>query len=239
MGRVVKFAEIATRTAGDGVQIGPITSGDARQFAAELVRIAPGKRWSATAPKGADCYVFSLKGGGTIHATTPPRDLPEQSFAIIEGGTEFAVENAGEFGIEILQVVTPVNSASALAGFTGGMAVAERAKTAVVPVPDQKKRVYFCGHEHGAHTERGHAMIVIYTSQTFTPLHHHPNAESLFVLLDGACEFTVNGAKVVVKPGEGAYFTMNDIHGLHTAQGHAGASFLEFHIPAAFTTVKL
>ena len=42
----------------------------------------------------------------------------------------------------------------------------------------------------------------------------------------------------VLGKSEAAYFAMNDTHGLHVAPGHPGASFLEFHIPAAFTTVR-
>ena len=71
-----------------------------------------------------------------------------------------------------------------------------------------------------------------------TGLHHHPDAESMFVVLDGALRFTVNGEQVVVEPGQAAYFGMNDTHGLRVADGHDGASFLEFHIPAAYTTVR-
>ena len=63
-------------------------------------------------------------------------------------------------------------------------------------------------------------------------------AESMFVLLDGAVEFTVNGKQEVVQPGQAVYFGSNDIHALHTAPGHKGASFLEFHIPAGYTTVR-
>ena len=108
-----------------------------------------------------------------------------------------------------------------------------------MPVPEQhKQRIYFCGHHGGAPTERGHAMIVVYDGETNTALHHHPDAESLFLMLDGACEFTVEGRPVVVGPGEATYFRSNDRHGLRTAPGHAGASFLEFHIPARYSTVK-
>ena len=238
MGRVVDFAKLATKAAGVGAVAGPITTGDTKEFAAELVRIDKGKRRTASAPKGSDCYLFTVKGAGTIEAAGKSHGLPEQTFATIEEATEFTVENSGAGTLEMVKVVTPVGSAGKHPGFKGRIAVAERSKTEVVPVPDHKKRIYFCGHEHGAHTERGHAMIVVYDKNTATPLHHHPNAESMFVLLDGACQFTVNGSQVVVKPGEAAYFTTHDKHGLHTAPGYAGASFLEFHIPAAFTTVK-
>jgi quercetin dioxygenase-like cupin family protein len=81
-------------------------------------------------------------------------------------------------------------------------------------------------------------MIVVYERETVTGMHMHPNAESMFVVLDGALQFTVNGEQGVVKPGQAAIFGTNDRHGLHTADGLPGASFLEFHIPAAYTTVK-
>ena len=41
-----------------------------------------------------------------------------------------------------------------------------------------------------------------------------------------------------MKPGQAAIFGANDRHGLRTANGLSGASFLEFHIPAAYTTLK-
>ena len=81
-------------------------------------------------------------------------------------------------------------------------------------------------------------MIVIYEKDTVTDLHHHPNAESMFVILEGAVAFTVNGEQVVAKPGQAALFGCNDQHGLRVAGGLSGASFLEFHIPGAFVTVR-
>lgn len=239
MGCVVKFSELAAASSQGGVAVAPITKGDTKEFAAEHVRIDAGKSWKGTAPAVSDCYIFSIKGGGAIAAGTAKAALPEQTFATIQEGTAFEVTNTGRVPLQLLKVITPVASGSRHPGFKGGIEVTERSNVEVVDVPEQhKKRIYFCGHHHGAHTERGHGMIVVYDKQTFTALHHHPNAESMFVMLDGACEFTVNGKKVVVGPGEATYFTANDSHELHTAPGHNGASFLEFHIPAAFTTVK-
>jgi len=239
MGRVVTFAELATEKAGDGIDAAPITRGETREMAAEFVRVDPGKSWRAAAPSGSDCYLFAIGGSGAIEAASKRQPLPTQSFATIEEGVAFAVENDGREPLQIVKVTAPPQANDRrLAGFKGGVQVAERAKTPVVPIPEQRKqRIYFVG-EHGARSERGHGMIVVYDGQTNTPLHHHPNADSMFVLLDGAVEFTVNGEPVVVKPGQAAYFPTDDTHGLHTADGYAGASFLEFHIPAAFTTVK-
>ena len=56
----------------------------------------------------------------------------------------------------------PLPSARLLAGFRGKIKVAERARTPTVAQPEQKKqRLYFVGH-HGAQSQRGHAMIVVY-----------------------------------------------------------------------------
>jgi quercetin dioxygenase-like cupin family protein len=125
-----------------------------------------------------------------------------------------------------------------MTGFTGKIAVAERATAPVLDLPDQKKkRIYFVDDD-AVRSQRGHAMIVLYEKDTVTGLHHHPNAESMFVVLDGALQFTVNGEQVVVRAGQAAYFGLNDQHGLRVADGSSGASFLEFHIPAAYTTVR-
>jgi quercetin dioxygenase-like cupin family protein len=138
----------------------------------------------------------------------------------------------------MVRVLAPPNGSRGLAGFAGKLRVAERRTTPIVDIPAEKKRrIYFVGHG-AAHSARGHAMIVVYAKDTVTGLHHHPNAESMFVPLDGALTFTVNGEQVGVAPGQAAYFAMNDKHGLRVADGHSGASFLEFHIPAAFTTVR-
>ena len=68
-------------------------------------------------------------------------------------------------------------------------------------------------------------------------LHMHPNAESMFVFLSGKVRFTVNGEDHIVGKGQACYFPMGDRHGLRVAEGD-GVSFLEFHCPAAYTTVK-
>lgn len=165
--------------------------------------------------------------------------MPPQTFATVQEGVAFTVRNDGAAPAGLLKVIAPPEPAGrALAGFKGRLRVAERARSAVVPVPDEhKQRIYFVGHG-AAESERGHAMIVVYDGLTNTALHHHPNADSLFLLLEGAVQFTVNGEPVVVRPGQIAYFPANDWHALQTAPGHAGASFLEFHIPAAYATVK-
>lgn len=239
MGRVVTFAQLARRGAGQGVSVAAVTAGDTKEMAADIIRIEPGHAWQASGPAGADCYLFGLKGHGFIAAGEAASPFAPQTFATVAERMTFTLSNSGATTAEILRVIAPPHANGTLAGFAGRIAVAERARTAVVDVADQKKkRIYFVGHEHGAKTERGHAMIVVYAQDTVTALHHHPDAESMFVPLDGALAFTVNGGQVTVGPGQAAYFGMHDKHGLHVAAGQTGASFLEFHIPGAFTTVK-
>ena len=237
MGRVVTFAQLTPQKS-DGVGTAAITRDDVREMNASYVRVDAGKRWSDHVPEGSDCYLFVLGGSGAIASDDARHAISRESFATVEEGRRFTVENNGAGALEMVRVLAPPNGGRPLPGFHGKLRVAERRTTPVVDIPDEKKRrIYFVGHG-AAQTERGHAMIVVYAKDTVTRLHHHPNAESMFVPLDGALEFTVNGAQVKVAPGQAAYFAMNDTHGLHVAPGHPGASFLEFHIPAAFTTVR-
>lgn len=237
MGRVVTFAQLTPQKS-DGVGTAAITRDDVREMSANYIRLEPGKSWRDRVPDGSDCYLFVVGGSGAIASDDQHRAISRESFATIEEGRGFAVENNGAAPLEMVRVLAPPNGGRGLRGFSGKLRVAERRTTPIHDVPEEKKRrIYFVGHG-AAHSERGHAMIVIYAKDTVTRLHHHPNAESMFVPLDGALEFTVNGEQVKVAPGQAAYFPMNDTHGLHVAPGHAGASFLEFHIPAAFTTVR-
>lgn len=237
MGRVVTFAQLTSQKSG-GVGTAAITRDDVREMGASYVRVEPGKTWSDRVPDGSDCYLFVIGGSGTIVSDDARHALSRESFATIEEGQSFSVENNGTDALEIVRVLAPPNGGRGHPGFKEKLRVAERRSTPIHDIPAEKKRrIYFVGHD-AAHSERGHAMIVIYAKDTVTRLHHHPNAESMFVPLDGALEFTVNGEQVKVAPGQAAYFAMNDKHGLHVAPGHSGASFLEFHIPAAFTTVR-
>jgi mannose-6-phosphate isomerase-like protein (cupin superfamily) len=238
MGRVVTFAQLMPETS-DGVSTAAITGGDVTEMEAAFVRVAPGKRWTGSVPEGSDCYLFVLAGSGSIMAGGARHRLSAQTFATVEERQAFTIDNDGAAALDIVRVLAPPGSSGGrLAGFDQKLRVAERGKTPIVEVPNEKKRrIYFVGHG-AAQSARGHAMIVIYAKDTVTGLHHHPNAESMFVPLDGALDFTVNGEHARVAPGQAAYFPINDTHGLHTADGHSGASFLEFHIPAAFTTVR-
>lgn len=237
MGQVVTFSELPATPLADGVESAPVKT-DAREMAVEIVRIAAGKRWTGTAPRGSDVYLFMLTGAGTISAAGDERRLPTQSFATVQEGNDFTVNNNSNAPAEVVRVIAPPNpEGRTRTGFSDGLSVIERGKAPVKVVPEARKTRLFFVDKEAAQSGRAHAMIVIYDEQTLTKMHMHPDAESLFVILDGAIEFTVNGELRVVKPGQAAIFGSNDRHSLHAAEGLTAASFLEFHIPAGYTTV--
>jgi mannose-6-phosphate isomerase-like protein (cupin superfamily) len=239
MGRVVTFAQLPPEQSGEGVSTTAITRGDVTEMEAAFVRVGAGKQWSDSVPEGSDCYLFALAGSGAIGAGGARHRVSPQTFATVAEGERFTVDNDGAGALDLVRVLAPPAKAGrGLSGFDQKLRVAERGNTAIVDIPAEKKRrIYFVGHG-AAQSARGHAMFVIYAKDTVTGLHHHANAESMFVPLDGALTFTVNGEQTRVAPGQAAYFAMHDTHGLRVADGHSGASFLEFHIPAAFTTVR-
>ena len=62
MGRVVTFAHLPMNEIIAGIDSASITNGETQEMAAEYIRVAPGRRWTATAPRGSDCYLFMLDG---------------------------------------------------------------------------------------------------------------------------------------------------------------------------------
>jgi quercetin dioxygenase-like cupin family protein len=238
MGQVVTFSELAAAAIADGVTSATLRT-DAKEMAVEVVRVAPGRNWAGTAPRGADLYLFMLNGAATIAAGGDQRRMPTQAFATVQEGTAFTVHNGSTAPAELMTVVAPPRAdGRSLKGFGDGLSVIERGNAPILELPDEHKvRLYFVGKE-AAKSERAHAMIVAYDEHTVTPMHMHPDAESLFVVLEGAIKFVVNGEEKIVRPGQAALFGSNDRHGLRAADGVAAASFLEFHVPAAYTTVK-
>jgi len=238
MGKIVTFAGLPYRETTPGVKRAAITGGDMKEMAAEAIRLAPGARLTESVPAGADLYLFTLTGSVTVGAGGASHAMTEESFATVQEGTEATVTNPSGSEATLISVLAPPpGHPAARAGFAAGVTVAPRATTAVHDVPaEKKKRVYFVG-EHAARSQRAHAMIVEYVRDTVTGLHMHPNAESMFVLLSGRTRFTVNGEDVIVGRGQATVFPMGDRHGLRVAEGD-GVSFLEFHVPAGFTTVR-
>jgi quercetin dioxygenase-like cupin family protein len=239
VGRIVTFSDLRPSKTINGVHNATITQGETQEMAAEYIRIPPGQQWIATAPPETDCYLFVVDGACAISTADIRHRFPTQAFAVVQEGNKFTVENDSGTPASILKVVAPPQSnGRGTPGFTGTLAVTERAAAPIVNLSEEKKtRIYFV--DDGAiRSQRGHAMIVVYEKDTVTSLHYHPNAESMFVILEGALQFIVNGEPIVLTPGQAVYFGLNDQHGLRVADGASSASFLEFHIPAAYLTVR-
>lgn len=238
MGRVVTFGDLSYREAGAGVKRAVITGPEMKEMTAEVIHLGPGARLIEAVPAGADRYLFTLSGRATLTGHETSHTLIEETFATIQETTEFTISTPPGADATLISVLTPLpGSPARRAGFAGGVFSAARATTAVHDIPAEKKRrIYFVGKD-AVRSERAHAMIVEYVRDTVTGLHMHPNAESMFVLLSGKTRFTVNGEDVIVGRGQATIFPMGDRHGLRVAEGD-GVSFLEFHIPAAYTTVR-
>ncbi len=238
MGTIITFADLPYRETAPGVKRAAITGAEMKEMAAEAIRLAPGARLSESVPAGADCYLFTLTGGALVDGRDGSHAMPQESFATLQEGTRVTVGNPHATETTLISVLAPPpGRAVARAGFGGGIAVAARATTPGHDIPEEKKRrIYFVGEE-AAMSERAHAMIVEYVHDTVTGLHMHPNADSMFVLLSGRTRFTVDGKDVTVGRGQATCFPMGDRHGLRVAEGD-GISFLEFHVPAGYTTVR-
>lgn len=239
MGRRVTLASQSMAPIAGGVSRADVTVGDTSEFSAEFLRLEPSSSWSATVPPMTDGYLFVLSGEIEIATGSDSHRCETESFITVREGIEFSLKNNSSRVAEVLSVQTlPEGSSGKLAGLDEDIVVRRREDAPTMYIPDQKKnRVYFVSKE-ASKSERAHAMIVEYEEQTLTPMHHHPNAESIFIMLSGEINFVINQANIVLTRGEVAYFGSNDRHALQCADGVKSASFLEFHIPGSFTTVK-
>lgn len=237
MGKVVTFSSLPYREISAGVKTAAITGSDAKEMQAEVIRLAPGAKLAGQVPQGSDRYFFTLAGEVTVSGNGGSHRLNVDSFATLQEGLEFSLSNSGKGEAEILSVFAPPpGSANTYSGVKGGITVAERGKRPVVEIPEAKKRRIHFVDKTAVPSERAHAMIVLYEKETVTNMHQHPDAESMFVVLTGKVRFTVNGEDVVVERGQATHFPKGDRHGLRGAEGNV--SFLEFHIPAPYTTVR-
>jgi quercetin dioxygenase-like cupin family protein len=188
-------------------------------------------------PSGSDLYLFALTGAARIANAGSAQDLPQDAFATLAEGTEFALSNPGATTVELIGVVAPpAGSGGALAGYKGAVSVVARSAAPLTDLPAEKKRRIYFVDRAAVHSERAHAMIVEYQADTVTSMHQHPNADSMFVPLTGKVRFTFDGAEHVLGRGGATVFPAGNLHGLCVAEGKV--SFLEFHIPAAYTTLR-
>lgn len=239
MGRYVTFSSQSTKQVVAGVFRAAITDSDVKEFSAEHLRLESNSTLSVAVPSRSDGYLFVLSGEVQIASGETKLSCATESFAALREGLEFSISNQAGREAQLIYVKTLADgSGGGLVGLVEDLVVRNRVDAPTMYIQDQKKnRIYFVSKE-SSRSERAHAMVVEYQENTLTPMHHHPNAESIFILLSGSINFSVNGNDVVLKPGQAAYFNSNDIHALRCANGIKNASFLEFHIPASFTTVK-
>ena len=239
MGRSVTFGSLSYKPVKAGVAEAPITAGDVSKMSAQLVRVDPGARFEALVPGGSDGYLFMLTGAGRIAVGFDEIQIDCESFAAVSERNGFSLLNSSATPAEVVYVLAPPQgSPREHPGLAQPLAVISRAEAPTAYIADQKKnRRYFVADE-AVKSERGHAMIVEYEQDTETVMHHHPDAESMFVVLTGDIRFVVDGTPTVLRRGQAVYFPINNAHALRCAEGTTSASFLEFHIPGAFTTVK-
>ena len=229
MGKVVDYRSAEARTVAPGVSVVPVVDWfDGTEMAASVLKLGPGASLAAKVPGGSDQYLFVLEGGPRLDGAA----LAPDCWALVAEGTDYVLEGAGW----VLSVQAPPPGAGAeRPGFQGPVKVMRVADEPEIDLPEEKKRRIYLANRAISGSERGHAMVVRYTGATLTKRHHHPNAESLFVVLDGRVAFTVDGVERVLTRGEAAFFPANNSHGLKSADGKT-LSFLEFHVPGAFET---
>ncbi len=237
MGKVVTFSSLPYKEISSGVKAAAITGNDGKEMQAEMLRLVPGAKLADKVPQGSDRYFFTLTGEATVSGNGGSHRMNVESFATVQEGVQFTLSNSGKRDAEVLSVFAPPpSSVNKRSGLKGGITVAERSNRPVIDIPEQKKRRIQFVDETAVASGRAHAMIVLYEKETVTNMHKHPDAESMFVVLTGKVRFTVNGQDVVVERGQATHFPAGDRHGLRVAEGNV--SFLEFHIPAAYTTVR-
>lgn len=235
MGKVINIAAVEGRSASPGASVAPLLDWfDALEMMASAIRLGPSARYEAKVPAGSDQYLYVLSGRTRLELDGKGADLAPDSWVILEEGKSFTLRDGAA---ELLSIVVPPPGAGrAAAGFRGGFKAMAVNDLPIVDLPEEKKRrTYLANKALAAGSERGHAMIVRYTGETLTKKHHHPNAESLFVILSGKIKFLVDGKERVLGRGEAAFFPIDDGHGLRSADGNE-LHFLELHVPGAFET---
>ena len=237
MTRLVDFGALSYLEATPGVRRAAITGADAKHMAAEAVTLAPGASYGGKVPAGSDLYLYALNGAAEIASGGATHALAQDAFATLAEATAFTVANRSGSTVELVSVVAPpAGSGRTLAGHQGGISVVGRDAAPAVDIADQKKRRIFFVDPAAVKSQRAHAMIVEYQADTVTTMHQHPNADSMFVPLTGKVRFTFDGADHVVGRGRATVFPAGTVHGLRVEEGRV--SFLEFHIPSAYTTVR-
>lgn len=234
MGTIVNYDAVELREVASGVCTTALVEG-AVEMGVILLRVAPSARYTDTVPAGSDQYLFVIAGDAHIDGAGTTAALAARSFAIIQEGVTFTLRGGTATARVLSVVVPPPGVKRDPLGFRGGLEIKAVDDLPIVDIPEEKKRRTYLASKATVGSERGHAMIVRYTGETVTRKHRHPNAESMFVMLDGRVRFLVNGKEETLGAGQAVHFPIDDSHGLRSADGRE-LSFLEFHVPGAFVT---
>ena len=233
MGTIVNYDAAEGRPVTNGVTLAVLI--DSAEMHVSLLRVASPGRHTAEVPSGSDQYLFVIGGDVRIDAAGKTGTMGRETFAIVQEGARLTL-TGGAAAAKVLSVVVPPPGVKrATSGFRDGVRVMVVKDLPVVDLPEEKKQRTYLASRSTVGSERGHAMIVRYTGDTVTKKHHHPNAESMFVMLEGYVRFLVNNKEETLGAGQAIHFPINDSHGLRSADGNE-LSFLEFHVPGAFVT---
>jgi mannose-6-phosphate isomerase-like protein (cupin superfamily) len=236
MGKLVDYRSAPRKSVGPGATSAAITGPDGRNMQADYIKLDAKARLEGTVPAGSDQYFFILSGDATLAENGKAGEpMKFGTFALVEEGRGYVFTS--EVPCEVLSVIAPPpGTKSDVPGFKGGLKVVSMHNQPVDHIPEAKKqRIYLVTRDNSG-SGRAHGMIVKYVPETVTSLHMHPDAESLFVFLEGTTDLTVDGRKAAGIFGQAAFFPSGNKHDLHGTPGNS--YFLEFHIPAKYTTVR-
>lgn len=237
MGQLTELSRLAGESVGRGVVRRMLGDRAARYMSVQVLEFSAGAELTGVVPAGSDLYCYALQGSARLRAGETTAMLNQDTFATVQEGYAYELANPSSATATLISVLAPPpGGAAAHDGFAGGLSVITRAAAAATDIPEQRKRRLYFVAPGAAKSARAHAMIVEYQPDTVTVMHQHPNADSLFVPLTGKVRFTYDGKDHVLARGQAALFPAGDLHGLRVEEGQV--SFLEFHVPAAYTTVK-
>lgn len=213
----------------------PVHAGD-EDMRAEVLHLGTHGRVELAPVAGSDRYLFVLSGRARLSDGRQRSDLGPRTFAALDDTHRPTLECTDAPDTLVLSVLAPAPGAPpSLPGARPGGTVLDVAAQPVVEEPASGKRRVYLATETTTGSTRAHAMVVTYRADTVTPMHHHPNASSLFVFLGGSGVAVANGLEIPVGPGVAIRYGRGDRHALRCTDGR-GMCFLEFHIPGAYET---
>jgi len=221
-----------------GAGVAKLSPDDSQKMASEVLKLAEGASRSDAVPAGSDCYIYVYSGSieivcdGARSAT-----VPAGSIGLVREGASYKLTGRAPESLAMRVTAPPSGAGGETPGLSEALTVKDVAALPELEVPEQKKVRTYIVTDDTVGSLRAHGMIVKYTAETVTALHHHPDAESIFLFLTGNGIVTANGEERVVEPGDVIFFGMHDRHSLRSASGE-GMSFLEYHIPGKYTTVR-